>query len=75
MGVLFILQSIKKAFKGNYKVVIDTNFKKNGNLIVGEFLIRGKSKKEIIISTNICHPSMVNNELSGPCLATFLWNI
>ncbi len=63
---------LKKLSKGNYKAVIDTDFKKNGNLIVGELLIRGKSNKEIIVSTNICHPSMVNNELSGPCLATFL---
>ena len=71
-GFCLSYNQLKKLSKGNYKVVIDTNFKKNGNLIVGEFLIRGKSKKEIIISTNICHPSMVNNELSGPCLATFL---
>ena len=71
-GFCLSYNQLKKLSKGNYKAVINTNFKKNGNLIVGEFLIRGKSKKEIVISTNICHPSMVNNELSGPCLATFL---
>lgn len=55
-----------------YQVVIDTSFKKNGVMNYGEFVIKGKSKKEIIFSTYICHPSLANNELSGPCLATFL---
>ena len=55
----------KKLKKGNYQVHIDTNFK-NGYLKVGSCLIKGKSKKEIIVSSYLCHPSMANNELSGP---------
>ena len=56
-----------------YFVKIDSKFKK-GKLNYGEIFIKGKSKKEILISTYICHPSMANNELSGPCLSIFLSN-
>ena len=56
---------------GIYKVLIDSSFI-NGELNYGELLIKGKSKKEIFISTYICHPSMANNELSGPTVVTFL---
>ena len=71
-GFCLSYNQVKNLPKGNYRAVINTNFNKKGNLVVGEFLLNGKSKKEIVISSNICHPSMVNNELSGPCLATFL---
>ena len=38
----------------------------------GEILIPGKSKLEIVFSTYICHPSLANNEISGPVLLTYL---
>ena len=44
----------------------------DGELNYGEILIKGKSKKEVFLSTYICHPSMANNELSGPTVLTYL---
>jgi len=55
----------KKLPEGNYKVFIDSELK-NGTLDLSHALIKGKSKKEIFFSSYLCHPSMANNELSGP---------
>lgn len=56
---------------GSYEVVITSRLF-SGVLNYGELLIAGKSDKEVFISTYICHPSMANNELSGPSVVTFL---
>ncbi len=55
-----------------FKINISSSLKKKGNLHYAELLIKGKSKKEILISTYVCHPSMANNELSGPLLSIAL---
>ena len=65
---------LKYKNKDKFNVKIISNFNNNGNLHYGEALIKGKSKKEIFISTYICHPSMANNELSGPLVSTAIYN-
>ena len=55
-----------------FEICIDSSFNKDGELNYGEALIKGESRKEIFISTYICHPSMANNEISGPVVATYL---
>ena len=64
------LQSLPK--EGEYQVFIDSTLA-DGELIYAEGVLKGSSKKEVLISTYICHPSMANNELSGPLAALFLY--
>lgn len=61
----------EKLKKGRYRIFIDSELK-NGFLTYGELIIAGESKKEVFLSTYTCHPSMANNELSGPAVTTFL---
>lgn len=55
----------------NYHIFIDSELK-DGSLTYGEIIIPGDSDKEIFLSTYVCHPSMANNELSGPAVAIYL---
>jgi len=57
--------------EGEYQVLIDSDLF-DGSLTYGELILKGESTKEVFISTYVCHPSMANNELSGPCVTTFL---
>lgn len=67
-----ISENAKKKLKpGKYKAYIDAHHF-DGSLSYGEIVIPGKSDKEVFISTYCCHPSMANNELSGPCVAIAL---
>jgi aminopeptidase-like protein len=59
--------------EGTYHVKIDSDFI-DGSLTYGEVLIPGESTDEIFFTTYVCHPSLANNELSGPVVAAALAN-
>lgn len=65
-------QKMKDDLKpGRYHAVIKSELF-DGSLTYGELIIPGKSDKEVFLSTYICHPSMANNECSGPSVVTHL---
>jgi aminopeptidase-like protein len=61
----------KKLKSGTYRAYINSTLTK-GHLTYGEIILPGETKKEIFLSTNICHPSLANNELSGPVVTIYL---
>jgi len=56
---------------GPFDVCIDSTLAP-GSLSYGELLIPGRSSREVLVSSYICHPSMANDSLSGVLLSAFL---
>jgi aminopeptidase-like protein len=54
-----------------YEVVIDSTLE-DGYLSYGEYLHRGETDDEILLSTHICHPSLANDNCAGIALLTHL---
>ena len=61
-------QSLKP---GAYRAVIRSR-KFAGVMNYAELVIPGATAREILLTTYICHPSMANNEVSGPAVLTFI---
>lgn len=57
---------------GPYEVVIDTDLV-DGALSIGEAVLEGQNQTEVLFSSYLCHPSMANNELSGPLALAYLY--
>ena len=56
---------------GEYDVLIDSSLT-DGSLTYGEYLHRGASEDEFLLTAHICHPSLANDNCSGLALLTTL---
>lgn len=57
--------------EGTYEVVIDASLA-DGALTYGEYLHRGETEDEFLLTAHICHPSLANDNCSGLALLTHL---
>jgi len=57
--------------EGEYEVLVDADLGP-GAVELGEVVIEGSGDREVLLWTYCCHPSMANNELSGPVVAAHL---
>lgn len=57
--------------EGKYHAYIDSTLDP-GSLTYGELIIPGESEEEVFFSSYTCHPSMANNECSGPVVIAAL---
>lgn len=65
-------QELEELPEGDYQVVVDTRLE-DGYLEFGEAILEGETDEEILLSSYLCHPSLANNELSGPLVLSFLY--
>jgi aminopeptidase-like protein len=71
-GFCMTYTEYKKLESGLYTVYIDSELKV-GSLTYGDLVLKGESDQEVLFSSYLCHPSMANNELSGPLCLAFLY--
>jgi aminopeptidase-like protein len=56
---------------GLYDVLVDSSLE-DGSLSYGEYLHRGETDDEVLLSAHICHPSLADDNCSGLALLTML---
>ncbi len=65
-------QRVKERLKpGKYHALIRSTLGP-GSMTYGEVVLPGETTDEVLLSTYVCHPSMANNEISGPVVTTWL---
>lgn len=64
--------SLKDLKPGRYRARIDSEHIA-GSMTLADCVLKGETEEEILFSTYLCHPSLANNELSGPLVQAFLY--
>ncbi|MGL5947741.1 MAG: DUF4910 domain-containing protein [Aeromonas sp.] len=59
--------------EGIYHAQIDSEFRQ-GEVNFASCLVKGEMPQEVLLSSYLCHPSMANNELSGPLVLLGLYH-
>lgn len=70
-GFCMAYERVSELPDGLYRVEIDSELK-DGSLTYGEYLHRGKTEREFLLSAHICHPSLANDNCSGLALLATL---
>src|SRR5262249_16464612 len=70
-GFCMTHNQLQKLQDKEYEVLIDSSLE-DGSLTYGEYLHRGATDLEVLLSTHTCHPSMANDNCSGISLLTLL---
>ena len=70
-GFCMSQQQLDSLKEGEYHIYIDSKLF-DGSLTYADVIIPGETDEEIMITSYICHPSMANNECSGPVVLSAL---
>jgi aminopeptidase-like protein len=70
-GFCMAHRQLERLADQEYEVVIDSSLD-DGSLTYGEYLHKGESEDEFLLSAHICHPSLANDNCSGVALLTHL---
>ena len=70
-GFCLAHRQLEQMPEDEYEVCIDSTLQ-DGHLTYGEYVVKGASSEEVLVSCHACHPSLCNDNLSGLAVAAFL---
>jgi len=70
-GFCLAHRTLEDLRSARYRVQIDSSLER-GALSYGECLIPGRTRREVLFFTHVCHPSLANDNTSGIAVATGL---
>lgn len=73
-GFCLTARELRMLRDGEYHAYIDSDFASNGGVQFAHCALPGESPNEILLTSYLCHPSLANNELSGPLVLLGLFD-